>query len=385
WIAAADERVKCAVPVSGMSDLESYVKNKVINGHCDCMFLVNTYGWEWTTIAALVAPRPLLFANSDKDPIFPMDGNRRIIGRLRQLYKMYDKPEFVDEYVSMGGHDYRPDLRVAIFSWINKHIKNDTSSVKDADFEPLPGKELRVFAEDKDLPADSINGKVDETFVARAQVKLPEEGNFGEWKQGLMKELRAKSFRSFPDRIPTPESILTAHSGGAYDKNCASESGIGIRTFERFKENERKKQKEPWTLLVSELEGNPQDYPTWAIPFTKDFPTVQLTPRGVGVFEWSHKSPPNYVERSLALLGRTADHGRVWDIAANARQMGKKEEKPVRVVGKGQAGVLGAYAALFEPSIKEVVIVDPPTSHRDGPIFLNVLRVCDIPEALGML
>src|SRR5579884_227305 len=49
WIAAADERVKVAVPVSGMSDLESYVSHKVINGHCDCMFLVNTYGWNWTT------------------------------------------------------------------------------------------------------------------------------------------------------------------------------------------------------------------------------------------------------------------------------------------------------------------------------------------------
>src|SRR5262249_51905960 len=57
WIAAADERVRCAVPVSGMSDLESYVTNKVINGHCDCMFMVNTYGWEWTTIPALGAPR----------------------------------------------------------------------------------------------------------------------------------------------------------------------------------------------------------------------------------------------------------------------------------------------------------------------------------------
>jgi dipeptidyl aminopeptidase/acylaminoacyl peptidase len=33
WIAAADERVKVAVPVSGMADLESYVPNRVINGH----------------------------------------------------------------------------------------------------------------------------------------------------------------------------------------------------------------------------------------------------------------------------------------------------------------------------------------------------------------
>ena len=91
WIGAADERVKVAVPVSGMSDLESYVTNKVINGHCDCMFLYNTYGWEWTTIAALIAPRPMLFANSDNDRIFPMDGNRRIIERLRKAYKMYEQ------------------------------------------------------------------------------------------------------------------------------------------------------------------------------------------------------------------------------------------------------------------------------------------------------
>jgi hypothetical protein len=30
-------------------------------------------------------------------------------------------------------------------------------------------------------------------------------------------------------------------------------------------------------------------------------------------------------------------------------------------------------------------LLDPPASHRDGPIFLDVLRVVDIPEALGLL
>ena len=55
------------------------------------------------------------------------------------------------------------------------------------------------------------------------------------------------------------------------------------------------------------------------------------------------------------------------------------------MIGRGQGGILAAYAALLEPSITEVVIVDSPVSHRDGPIFLNVLRVLDIPEALGLL
>jgi hypothetical protein len=103
--------------------------------------------------------------------------------------------------------------------------------------------------------------------------------------------------------------------------------------------------------------------------------------------QFTRKSPPNYVERSHALLGQTVDHGRVWDIGGIARlvDVEAQEKTGVRVIGRGQAGILAAYAALFEPSITEVVIIDPPTLHRDGPTFLNVLRVLDIPEALGML
>ena len=57
----------------------------------------------------------------------------------------------------------------------------------------------------------------------------------------------------------------------------------------------------------------------------------------------------------------------------------------VKLAGRGRAGILAAYAALFEPSIKEVVVIDPPKSHLEGPHFLGVLKVLDIPEALGLL
>jgi dienelactone hydrolase len=375
WIAAADERVKVAVPVSGMSDLESYVSHKVINGHCDCMFLINTYGWQWTTIAALIAPRPLLFANSDSDSIFPMDGNRRVIARLRQLYKMYDKSELVDDYVSKGGHAYRPDLRIAVFKWINKHLKHDTGEVKDADFKALPGKELRVFPEEKDIPKDAINGKIDETFVPKANVKLPKESEFAEWKKGLLKELREKSFRGFPADIPA----LEARKDSVLE--FTSEPGITVG----FLVNDNKSQ-ESEDLVVWGQGGMKQ----WekgekaiAIPEGKE--PWHFSPRGVWINEWTRKSPPNYVERSHALLGRAVDEGRVWDIIAAVKYLQKNKKAPRRLIGAGDVGILCAYAALLEPSIKEVVIVDPPKSHRDGPIFLNVLRVLDIPEALGLL
>jgi hypothetical protein len=113
------------------------------------------------------------------------------------------------------------------------------------------------------------------------------------------------------------------------------------------------------------------------------------SPRGVGETRWTRKNPPNYVERSHVLLGRTVDTGRVWDLIAAARYLHAKHQGnvPVYLVGEGGAGVLAAYAALWEPEIAGVVLKEPPLSHmQDGaPTFLNVLRVCDVPDVLGML
>ena len=64
----------------------------------------------------------------------------------------------------------------------------------------------------------------------------------------------------------------------------------------------------------------------------------------------------------------------------------------------GRAGGSGAsrrgrpLCTLFEPAIAEVVAVEPPPSHQPrklkdpyGPPLLNVLRVLDVPEAMGCL
>ena len=390
WIAAADPRVRCAVPVSGMSDLESYVAHKVVNGHCDCMFLVNSYAWEWTTIAALVAPRPMLFANSDKDPIFPMDGNRRIMERLRRLYTMYGQPALLAEHVSPGGHDYRPDLRVAAFRWINRHLKNDTGSVADANFKTLPGRELRVFPEDKDLPRDSINARVDEVFVPRAEVKLPSAAEFSAWKKSLTADLRERCFRAHPDPLPPARPAKEVRDAG-FCVPFITEPGIEIALVPVRGQSGRVRR--PTLVVLNPGEAGPGGgVPDWVKGLAGDGAVFALLPRGVAV-PWTRKSPPNTVERAHALLGRTVDDGRVWDVRAVLRhlneqvkgQNGKAEPVSWTLTGRGQAGVIAAYAALSEPSVREVVLTDPPPSHRDGPVFLNVQRVLDVPEALGLL
>jgi dienelactone hydrolase len=398
WIAAADERVKVAVPVCGMSDLEFYIKNKGINGHCDCMFLHNTYQWDWTTIAALVAPRPMLFANSDKDPIFPMDANRRIFKKLQKIYGMYGVEKAVEEHVSVGGHDYRPDLRIAIFHFFNVNLKGTPTMVVEdsAKYKPIEGRKLRVFPEDKDLPKDATNHRIDELFIPAANVTLPEQGKFDEWKKAQLDALRSKVFRGFtnipvakfdeggighaPLMLYRSESEIAVYAG--FPMDGGARKNITIIVQDTWPDENQK--------AVQVLKAQES---LWKKHLGEDL-GFNLWPRGAFItphYQWTTKSPPNFVERAHVLLGRELNSRQVWDVIALHHAIreealkGKQKPNVHRIGGSGKQGILAAYAGLFEPSIKEVVVIDPPKSHKEGPHFLNVLRVLDIPEALGLL
>ena len=393
WITVADDRVKVAVPVSGMSDLEFYVKEKGINGHCDCMFLYNTYQWDWTTIAAMVAPRPMLFANSDKDPIFPMDANRRIIAKLKKIYGMYGKENLVDEYVSVGGHDYRPDLRIAIFQFINRNLKGDTTSkVEDsARYKPLEGRELRVFPEDSDIPKDAINARIDELWIPVAPVGLPGKGalkreSFGHWQERMRERWQEVSFKMPKDILAKKEVYIV--EGGAIGDRRKKGPAKGIAVF--YTELDFYEKNQPFDRFVEQHAGDATSrlilFPRfYSIPIPNEPGSY---PARV-VHSWSSSSPPNYVERAHLLLGTTIDEMKVYRLLTSI-QCHKKDlyigEKSYRIVAVGQPGILAAYAALLEPTMfTEITLINPPKSHKDGPHFLNVMRVLDIPEALGLL
>lgn len=386
WVAAADDRVKVAVPVSGMSDLECYVTDKVINGHCDCMFPVNTYQWNLQTVLALFAPKPLLFANSDADPIFPMAGNRRIAERMRACYEMLGAKDHFDDYVSKGGHDYRPDLRTAVFKFFHTHLLGSDAAVKDADFPKIDGKDLRVFPTDADLPKDAINATADESFVPTATVKLPTTAkDFTAWKSDMLKQLREKCFRALPEEVPAAKVVERFNRLAEFIYAEAEIQCLGVP----YRWSPPPETDGTGTLVVASPDYDLGASDFWEKRFPKHSICYDLYPRDGSNFRWTRKNPANNLERSLALVGQTTDSGRVRDVAATiVLWSGRKEPtlKGIRVVGTGQAGVIGAYAALFVPgAVDEVVVADPPVSHRDGPHFLNVLRVLDVPEALGLL
>ncbi|MCY3023975.1 MAG: prolyl oligopeptidase family serine peptidase [Planctomycetota bacterium] len=397
WISAADERVKAAAPVSGMADLGYYVGEDGVNGHCDCMFLYNQARWNWTAIPALICPRPLLFVNSDADTIFPMSANERIIARLERLYARFGASDKVDAMVSVGGHAYRTDLRRAIFEFFNRHLKQDARPVEDADAGLAPGstaakaqhhiehKLLRVFAEDGDLPTDQLNTRIDQLFVPVAKLELPAADGFERWRKDLLERLRVATFNAWPPAAPDVKAAALGEK--PEEGQEATEEGLEVSW--RWLPG-KEKAGAPWLIVLNA--GEPAgELPEWARAVVVGGSALLLAPRGTGAGAWTRKNPPNTVERSMALLGGTVDGGRVWDIVSVVRRRAEGG-KTWRAAGFGQAGVLAAYAALYEPAIEAVVAVNPPPSHRPaaqggdyGPALLNVLRVLDIPDAFGCL
>ena len=229
-----------------------------------------------------------------------------------------------------GGHDDKPELRLMAYRWINRFLKGDDSPVTEPDLPKIDGKDLRAFPDE--LPTDELNTKIDEVFVPAGVKKLPKTAaDLAFWRESKMSELQRLVFHltNIPPFIGTPATWLAVLDRG-------------------------EDAKPEWLAKVI---GS--DSVRW-------MPPIQL-----------QDPAPFYIQRSLPLLGQTVDSFRLADVFTAAYAP--------KIAGHGQAGIIAAYAALLLTNVAEVVLVDPPVSHREGPIFLNILRVMDIPEALGLL
>ena len=114
-----------------------------------------------------------------------------------------------------------------------------------------------------------------------------------------------------------------------------------------------------------------------------------FAPRGVEPSKWlsepeeSEPSPPPFM-----LLGQTLDGMWVWDIRCAAQAVTALPEfknTPLYVRARGPMAVNVAYAALFQPEIAKLEAGHVPASQAEGPDYLNVLKVWDLPQLWSAL
>jgi dienelactone hydrolase len=414
WTAALDDRPACFVPVAGITDLQNHVVDGCVEGHCDCMYQVNTYGWDFAAVAALAAPRPLLFSNSDKDTIFPLDGVYRTHAKLKRIYQLHNAADKLGLLITEGPHKDTQELQVPAFRWMDRWLKKADEPITRAADKPLDPKQLKVFAE---LPTDQKNTTIHETFTPAA-VPPPVPQTTADWivrREALMAQLKDKCFRNWPaDAGPLDVRVLDEHESQGLRLQVLDFTSEENLRFPVYIVRGAKHAKPSlvvltpvdtagWTKWLAEmapgfaahLPGGEKVEPdraafesTAKMLDKNDWAFAVLPPRGEGPNRWDPDAKKDtHLRRRFVLLGRTADDGQVWDTRRALQALRTRDEyKAARpwLQGTGRMAGVALYAGLFEPAVERFDLHAPPASHRDGPTFLNVLRVLDMPQAVAL-
>jgi dienelactone hydrolase len=421
YLTALDHRVKAAVPVAGITTLKNHVIDGCVEGHCDCMYFVNTYRWDYTRLAGLAAPRPLLISNTDRDKLFPFDGVISTYQKVRRLYELNDKGPDVALQMAAGTHEDSQILQLCALQWFNHHLKDEDLVIESAAKPYFKPEELKVLDR---LPADQINTQIHDTFVPLAQApEVPHslakwEAQRNEW----MRVLREKCFRGWPGDpkapIESPWGRRVFHSQygnvqfSAYDFSYGSP--IELRVYLLFpaqmsldkltsielelldeigwREFVGAMTPEFAAALTAERAVAPDALAPSQLPQRRVSGTNGLAfvaPRGFGLTAWSQDpKEQTHIRRRYMLLGQTLDGMRVLDVSLTIgmlRNLPGLSDVPISLTARRDLAGIALYAALFRPNIESVDVHDLPKSHRDGPDFLNVLRFLDLPQTVAMV
>lgn len=389
FLGAADDRVKCVVPVCQSGSIQHVVTDRATDGHCDCTFWINYYRWCWPDIGALIAPRSFMIAASSDDILWRPYGYRETAHRIRQQYAALDAIHNFDLVEDLAPHGYTPKLRRAIFTWFNTHLKNDPTPVTDdvTDFVE-PEAELLVLGGKH--PQNDEMRRIDKLLVHRPDLpKLTDEVSWRAYENSALRRLRDITFRT---TVSQSAPRMREFRDDGRDNNGKS-STYEFETFDGLTLCMRVKRptdaQQSTTILAFAVQPDAQrtfNGGGSSRPNVSGITTAAVEVRNTG----STSVGPGYlhtVRRTYPLLGQTLPERQVSDLLCAIKLMrAETGADKIAVFGRGPTAPLAIYAALLDPTISEIVLSDCPATHEDPktPEFLGVLRVGDLPHNLAL-
>ncbi|MEZ5401316.1 MAG: acetylxylan esterase [Bryobacteraceae bacterium] len=384
FTAAVDPRVKAVAPVMGISTYSANVKANTQRLHCDCMFTVNSWMHGMLHQGALIWPRPLMMAHGRKDDLFPIPGYEEFEQTVGGMYRAAGREGDFGNVVVDTGHQDSDFLREKAVRFFDRHLLGAPADRRlDMDYSNAPPEQLAAF--ENGPPGDAVNYRIHETFTPQP---APETTTAAAWKERSSSVLAALKQRVIAPRpAGAMRSRLVGKSSGWEEYSIAGGDGVEIRMLVRRPAAE--KTGVPGLLYVASDGEDPRAIEAMLRPVNARNASVRAVvyPRGVGEIPWD-KSFWKDTLRNAMHTGLTVDTMRLWDVqlAIEALRVEKQlDAARIMTMGEGVSGALALYAAILDPAIAQATLIDPPESHTKGPVFLNVLRHTDLPEAAALL
>jgi cephalosporin-C deacetylase-like acetyl esterase len=401
FLAALDERVSASAPVSGTFSTAGWIKQRLAFAHCDCQYPVNSYGLMYSEIGALTAPRKQLLVNADADRGFPMDAFHEMAEKMREIYRLYNAGGDLRTAVTHGGHADTEEIRLPVFSFFLKEFLGiETAVAAEGPIDKPPRESLVCFRDG--APLDERLTLIDEELIpaytpnVRAMARSP-KGRI----DAITDALRTEVFRYFPEKAPAFAPVW----GEENNRNGRTSKRVSFYSFEDLRVQgvfsrpitTTSRSKLPAALVIDHRRGMPRwgneqplEMDQWG---ERVVLVIETLDRGSRALEQNLRSFNDddllhHMKRQAMVAGTTIESMQLYEVLRSLeflKSLPHVDPLMITIIGKGETGVHGLYAALLDGSVRRVVLGSPPASHRQGPTYLGILRYTDIPEVIGLL
>ncbi len=400
--AALDDRIKCAVPVCGVIPLIQLIEIEYTT--CPEQLVQNTLGRniDEMEVAGLIAPRPLLLMQGERDTLFYVPDFLRGSRQIAHYYEVLGARDRIQWETFDAPHGYSPEMRQAALEWFGRWIGDEETTASDPEtmhfatrdqLAARPKITTTIFSQNATIARDLHQGRGNASASSPDDIRSEAKELLGLTAPVLplrvhgMGEIAGEEFNVIKhvlltdDDIAVPMWILRPAGDGPFPTVVfVSESGAAARM-------------QPGGVLRQLARSGV----LVALADVRGTGETAMSPT-----RWDHHSWCD-VQRfasyasfvvSRPLVGmRVHDTLCVLDVVANLDEV---DSDQLTLWGGGEGGVWAQYAAMLDSRCNSVIVENAPVSYLDiatdlkytwsVAVFIpHVLRYHDLPEVSAAL
>lgn len=368
------------------------------------------YGLEMSDLIIARAPRPVIILGQKND-FFDPRGTREAYEEVRHIYSLLGAADNVRLVIGPDNHGYSLSNREAMYVFFNEYagLKKDGGE---------SGIEVCEKSELQCAPGGQVTNlegnRLLRSFVLDKAEKLRKsrEGNVSQdrLKQAVLKKLAIEISESVPyHRVlrPVVHSSVPPH---ILFNRFAVETEPGITAILNQRSGTALfhiPEADESVLYIPHLSAYEELKDGLDVGAGPDSLLFGLDVRGVGEttpctcniryedFFSAYNSDYFYASMSI-MLGKTYLAGKVFDVLSAAKVLKSSGTKHIHLVGRGQGGIVAAFAGLLSDDISRVTLINVPLAYEemiespvtDWPLSCmvpGILDTLDLPDVYNAL
>ncbi|HZL44092.1 MAG TPA: alpha/beta hydrolase family protein [Verrucomicrobiae bacterium] len=124
WLMALEDRLKTGVAICCLTRYQNLIGQGLLQAHSIYYYVPNVLRhFDTEAIVALIAPRPVLFLDGDRDSTSPVEGIRAIESAVGPVYRLYgEEGRFQSVIYPNQGHLYTPTMWARSLEWLDQNL-----------------------------------------------------------------------------------------------------------------------------------------------------------------------------------------------------------------------------------------------------------------------